>query len=292
VTGVASIAAIPTVNLRELARLARRGRHELQGYDPTIVRLLPAALQPPLMRYVVDSPTSIFAEAVRAIRLAVQHAVARQKGRAARGGEITMVTSAADGEGKTTLAANLAFSFATIGMRTILVEGDLRNPALTRSLCPGAPTGLVEVATGQTPLHQTILIDQSTRLSILPAPPANNLALLAEFVFSKRMSTILEELRQHYDMIILDAPPLIPLVDGRMLGEYADHIVLVARWDRTPQDLLVRAIEHLEYVRDRVVGTVLSQVDLRQAGLYDYHFGSPYYRYYGPTTRAKAEPAA
>ena len=292
VTGIRSIAAVPTVNLRELARMARRGRHELQGYDPKVVRLLPAALQPPLMRYVIDKPTSIFAEAVRAIRLAVQHAAARQKGRATRGGEITMVTSAADGEGKTTLAANLAFSFATIGVRTILVEGDLRSPALTRSLCPSAPTGLVEVATGQTPLHQTILVDQSTRLSILPAPSANDPSLLAEFVFSKRMSTILEELRQHYDVIVVDAPPLIPLVDGRMLGEYADHIILVARWGRTPQDLLVRAVEHLEYVQDRVIGTVLSQVDLRQAGLYDYHFGSAYYRYYDFTTRAKSEPAA
>jgi exopolysaccharide transport family protein len=293
VTGIPSIAAIPIVNLRELARLARRGRRELQGYDPKLARLLPAAMQPPLLRYAIDQPTSIFAEAVRAVRLAVQHA-AQQKRGAARGerGQITMVTSAVDGEGKTTLATNLAFSFAMMGVRTILVEGDLRSPALTRALCPRAPTGLVEVATDKTPLHQSILVDQSTSLSILPAPSPSNSGFLAEFVFSNGMSAILQELRRHYDMVIVDAPPLIPLVDGRMLGEYADHIILAARWDRTPQDLLSRAVDHLEYVQDRVIGTVLTQVDLRQAGLYDHYFGSSYYRYYDFTMRARSEPAA
>ena len=228
-TGIPSIAAVPMVDLRELARLAKRGRRELQRYGPKVTRLLPPALQPPLMRYAIEQPTSIFAEAIRAVRLAVQ--------RASRGnrGQITMVTSAVGGEGKTTLAANLAFSFATIGVRTILVESDLRHPELTRALCPRVQGGLIEVALGQVPLHQSILIDQSTSLSILPAPSPDNPALLAEFVFSDAMSAILGELRKYYDVVIVDAPPLMPLVDGRMLGEYADHIILAARWDRTPR---------------------------------------------------------
>lgn len=285
ITGIPSIAAIPVVGSRELAHLAKRGRRELQQYDPKVARLLPPALQPPLMRYAIERPTSIFAEAIRAVRLAIQH---RARGKR---GQITMVTSAVDSEGKTTLAANLAFSFATVGVRTILVEGDLRHPELTRSLCPRAPSGLVEVATGQTPLHQAILLDQSTNLSILPAPTSNNPALVAEFVFFDAMNVILDQLRQHYDMIIVDAPPLIPLVDGRMLGEYADQIILAARWDRTPQELLARAVEHLDYVRDRLIGTVLSQVDLRQAGLYDHYYRSDYFRPYDVTPRATPEAA-
>ena len=70
-----------------------------------------------------------------------------------------VVTSSIDGEGKTTLATNLALSLATIGVRTILVEGDLRNPELTRSLCPRAQVGLVDVAMGRAPLHQAILVE-------------------------------------------------------------------------------------------------------------------------------------
>lgn len=284
-TGLPSIAAIPLVSLRELAHLAKRGRRELQFYDPEQSRLLPPSLQPPLMRFVVERPTDIFAEAIRAIRLAVQ--------RAARGkrGQITMVSSAIGGEGKSTLAANLAFSFATIGVRTILVDGDLRHPELTRSLCPRAGGGIVEVATGQMPLNQAIVVDPDTSLSILPAPSPDNSALLAEFVFSDAMNAILNELRKHYDMIIVDAPPLVPLVDGRMLAEYADHIVLAARWDHTPFDLLAGAAEHLDYVRDRVIGTVLTQVDLHQAGLYGHYASSIYFKPYDFDAR-EAERAA
>lgn len=285
-TGVPSIAALPMVSLRELAHMAKSGRRELPHYSPTAPGLLPPALQPPLMRYVVERPTAMFAEAVRAVRLAVQ--------RSARGerGQITMVSSAVGGEGKSTLAANLAFSFATIGVRTILVDGDLRHPELTRSLCPRARGGLVEVATGQMPLHHAIVVDKDTNLSIFPAPSPDNPALLAEFVFSDAMSAILHELRKHYDMVIVDAPPLVPLVDGRMLAEYADHIVLAACWDRTPQDLLMNAVEHLDYVRDRIIGTVLTQVDLQQAGLYDHYSNSIYFRPYDFDARAEPERAA
>jgi Mrp family chromosome partitioning ATPase len=139
---------------------------------------------------------------------------------------------------------------------------------------------------GQTPLHQSILVDESTNLSLLPAPTPDNPALLAEFVFLDAMSAIFDDLRQHYEVIIVDAPPLVSLVDGRMLGEYADQIVLTARWDRTPQQLLALAVEHLSHVQDRLIGTVLSQVNLRQAGLYDYHYGSQYARSYYPEAAA------
>ena len=172
------------------------------------------------------------------------------------------------------------------------IDGDLRHPELTRSLCPRAPGGLVEVATGQMLLHQAIVVDQDTNLSIFPAPSPDNPALLAEFVFSDAMNAILNELRKYYDMVIVDAPPLVPLVDGRMLAEYADHIVLAACWDRTPQDLLTSAVEHLDYVRDRIIGTVLSQVDLHQAGLYDHYSNSIYFRPYDFTLQAEPERAA
>ena len=102
------------------------------------------------------------------------------------------------------------------------------------------------------------------------------------------MDAILNELRKSYDVIIVDAPPLVPLVDGRMLGEYADHIILAACWSRTPQDLLATAMDYLEHVRERVIGTVLTQVDLQQAGLYDHHSNSIYFRPYDFEARREA----
>ena len=284
-SGVQGLAAIPLVGLRELARLAKRGRKELGRYDPKTMRLFPPALQPPLMRYSVEEPTSFFAESIRAVRLAVQ--------RASRGGppQVVLVTSALDNEGKTTLAVNLAVSFAAIGIRTVLVEGDLRNPELTRSLSPHAGIGLIEVATGEAPLHHAILVDRSTGLSLLPCPPPRD-ALLTELLFSAGMNALFAELRRHYQVIVVDSPPLMPLVDGRVLAEHADHVLLAIAWDRTPQDIVTRAVELLSPVHDRILGAVLTQVDLQRMRHYDRYLGSAYKRYgYGLAAPAPQEAA-
>ncbi len=262
-TGLPGIASLPAIGVRELAMLARRGRSELAGYDPSSARLLPAGLQPPLMRYAVDQPTSAFAEAVRAIRLEIQRTTR------VRPLQVVMVTSAVDSEGKTTLAANLALSFAMTGVRTVLVDGDLRNPEITRSLCPRVPAGLVETTIGDVPLQKAILVEPSTRLAILPAPQPRNPAIITEFVPSDSMASILGQLRHHFEMIVIDAPPLIPLIDSRALAEHADGILLAVGWDRTPQDVLTRAVEILSPTLDRIIGTVLTRVDLNRLRFYD-----------------------
>jgi exopolysaccharide transport family protein len=281
VTGLPAIAAIPLVGVRELAHLAKRGKRELPRYDPARARLLPPPLQPPLLRYAVEEPTSLFTEGVRAVRLSIQQAARSNKSR------IVLVTSAVDGEGKSTLSANLAQSFAAIGIKTILVDGDFRNPELTRSLCPRAATGLLHVAVGEIPLHQAILLDQSTDLSILPAPPAQDLPQFTDFASSATVGAVLNELRMHYDVIVVDASPLIPLIDGRALAELADHVVLTMHWDHTQADLLRRAVDLLDHVRDRIVGTVMTQVDLRRVRLYERYPESAYVPY-GPAVRTSA----
>ena len=143
ITGVPTLAAVPMIGPRELAGRAIRGRQALNTYDPNAMGMLAPALRPPLMRYVLEEPTSLFAESVRAVRLAIQ--------RASRTAPVktVMVSSSVDGEGKTTLAVNLALSLASLGMRTVLVEGDLRNPEMSRSLCPRARIGAIEVATNR-----------------------------------------------------------------------------------------------------------------------------------------------
>jgi polysaccharide biosynthesis transport protein len=278
-SGLPGLAILPAVGIRELARLAKRGRDELQHYDPRGTRLLPAALQPPLMRYAIDQPTSLFAESVRAIRLSIQREARR------RPTQVIMVTSAIDNEGKTTLAANLALSFAAIGVRTALVDGDLRNGELTRSLCPRAQTGVVEAADGSAPLHQAIAIEPSTKLAILPAPPAADATMTTEFMLSDAMGVVLEEMRRCFDIVVVDAPPLLPLVDGRALAEQADCILLAVGWDRTPRDALVRAIELLAPVQDRILGTVLTRADLSRLRFYNDFDETPYAAAYAYSPR-------
>ena len=278
ITGVPTLAAVPMIGPRELAGRAIRGRQALSTYDPNAMGMLAPALRPPLMRYVLEEPTSLFAESVRAVRLAIQ--------RASRTAPVktVMVSSSVDGEGKTTLAVNLALSLASLGMRTVLVEGDLRNPEMSRSLCPRARIGAIEVATNRAGFDKALLVDRATGLAVLPSPSNQRTLANNEFVFSEAMSNILDRLRQHFDYVIINSPPLIPLVDARALAEIVDRVVLTIRWDSTPQDVVAQAFGTLALAYDRVLGTVLTRVDMQRLRFYDYYQSSYYlspYSYHG-----------
>jgi succinoglycan biosynthesis transport protein ExoP len=285
ISGVPSLAAVPLISAGELAGRARRGRSELDHYDPKTTRLLPAALQPPLMRYAIEAPGTFFAEAIRAVRLALQRTMRIQPVK------VVLVTSALDNEGKTTLAANLAQSFATLGIRTLLVDGDLRNPQLTRSLCPHADTGLLEVAIGRALPDQAILMDRSTGLSILPSTTVKDVDTITELMFSERIVDVLDHLRHRYEMIVIDSPPLVPLVDGRALAELADRIILALAWDQTPGEVLSHTMELLSPVRDRILGIVMTRVDLGRLRFYDYYRSSAYLKPYATAGLTAAEAA-
>jgi succinoglycan biosynthesis transport protein ExoP len=274
ISGVAGIATLPLIGLRELSHITKRGRHVLSEYRAHPSRMLPLALQPPLMRYIVEEPNSVFAEAIRAVRLSVQQAARTRRM------QVVMMTSAIDGEGKTTLAANLALSYAMMGVRTLLIEGDMRNPEMTRSLCPNATAGLSDVARGRASLQQAILVDKTTTLSVLPSPMSDDFEIMSDFAYSDGMNIIMSELRRHFEMIVIDAPPLVPLVESRALGELADGIVLAVGWDRTPQNLVAKAIDLLAPIKDRLLGAVLTRVDLQRLRGYDYYQSSAYIKPY------------
>jgi succinoglycan biosynthesis transport protein ExoP len=284
ISGMPALAAVPLISAGELAGRAKRGRNELGRYDPKTTKLLPPPLQPPLMRYAIDAPGTFFAEAIRAIRLALQRTMRAQPIK------VVLVTSALDSEGKTTLAANLAQSIATLGIRTLLIDGDLRNPQLTRALCPRADTGLLDVALGRVAPERAILVDRSTGLSILPSTAVMQADIITELMFSERIVDVLDHLRHRYELIIIDSPPLVPLVDGRALAELADRIVLALAWDQTPGEVLSHTINLLAPVHDRILGTVLTRVDLSRLRFYDYYRSSAYLKPYG-TAEFTAEAA-
>ena len=159
-----ALAAVPLIGARELARLARRGRDELDRYDPKTTKLLPAPLQPPLDALRDRRTRHVFrgSDPRRSPCAATDDAIAA-------GRRSCWSPPRSTARARRTLAINLAQSLAMLGIRTLLIDGDLRNPQVTRSLCPRAEAGLLEVAIGRTAPEDAILVDPSTGLSILPS---------------------------------------------------------------------------------------------------------------------------
>ncbi len=270
-TGIANIASVPLLSARQ--RKASKQSTTLDGE--------PGPAGAGIMRHIVHEPMSIFAEAIRTIRLEIQRASRSHRSK------IVMITSGVPNEGKSTIASNVALSFASIGLRTILVDTDMRNPNLTRALTPNAKGGLAEVATAKADLAAVIATDASTGLFFLPAA-ATGTVVGVELIGSEGVRRTLARLRESFDVVVIDPPPLLPLIDGRALAEQVDHIVLVVAWDRTPPDIVEQTMELLAPYGDRIVGSVLSQVDLHRMRYYDYYRSSAYLKNYAKYYNEKA----
>jgi Mrp family chromosome partitioning ATPase len=106
------------------------------------------------------------------------------------------------------------------------------------------------------------------------------------------MRNMLDHLRKHFDYVIIDSPPLVPLVDARALGEIADRVVLTIRWDSTPRDVVAQAVETLAPMQEHLLGTVLTRVDMHRLRDYDYYRSSSYvtpYSYLGQPRAGSVE---
>jgi polysaccharide biosynthesis transport protein len=226
-----------------------------------------------------DSPLSRFAEAIRGVKLAVDLGVPEKS-------KVIGITSAIPNEGKSTVSANLALLMAQVGARVLLVDGDLRNPSLTRSLAPVAKGGILEVVSGKSSLKDVIWTDPSTNLAFLPAAMPFRLANSNEIFSGDLTKQLFKELRQSYDYVIVDLSPLVPVIDVRATTKLVDAYVLVVEWGRTRIKLVEHALSEAENVYENLLGVVLNKANLDIVHRYDGHLGDYYNnkhfaRYYG-----------
>ncbi len=242
-----------------------------------------AALQE--MRIMVAEPTGTFAEAIRALRREVDVR------RAYDGPRIVQVATALPGEGGSVVASNLALHYALTGARVLLLDGDLRRANLTRELTPTRRHGLADaIANGFAP-ETLILRDASTGLNFLPAiGPAPTTLAAAEILSSRATAHTLQRLKTQFDLVVVDAPPLLPVIDGRVLADHADQIVFVMSWRRTPKQLARRALSSLGFNQSKLVGVVVNQVD--DDILADQHGGFPELRRAWPSQAPPRREAA
>jgi capsular exopolysaccharide synthesis family protein len=210
-------------------------------------------------------PRSLAAEQYRAIR---QQLAAFGRDRSIR---TMVVTSPLAGEGKTITAANLAIALGQdLGRRVCLVDGDLRSPQVQTLFRLSPRDGLADVLRRRTSLEAALVPTPVNDLWLLPAGhlPPNP----AELLGSPRMREVVSSLRDAFDLVVLDSPPVLPLPDPAILGGLADGVVMVVLAGRTPRRLIDRAL-------DRLHGTVLLGFVLNRTDEYRYDADYYYYDY-------------
>ncbi len=208
------------------------------------------------IRLVVAEPGSAYAEAIRGARREID---VRRTSSAAR---LVQVSSSLPGEGSATVASNLAHHYAMTGHRVLLIDGDLRRAALTRELAAGRASGLLEALASGQPAAGAILRDARTGLHFLPASgPLPSRLSSAELLASPGATQAFTTLKGLFDTIVIDTPPLLPVIDGRVIADYADQIVFVMNWRGTPKQIAKRALKGLGFNHRKVVGIVMNEVD-------------------------------
>jgi capsular exopolysaccharide synthesis family protein len=216
-----------------------------------------------------ESDFSGFHESVRTLRNSILLANFDRQYRS------LLVTSAAPGEGKTTTASNLASAHAEQGKPTLLIDGDLRRPSVHRNFNIPSVVGLSNVLMGEIGWRDTLVnIEGIPNLSVLPAGPPSRRA--ADLV-GVGLAQLLEEAAAEFDLVVLDAPPLLGFAEPLQMATAVDGVLVVARAGQTSRKAVASVLGTLNRLRAKVVGIVLNEVHKELSDSYYYY---DYYRSY------------
>jgi succinoglycan biosynthesis transport protein ExoP len=216
-------------------------------------------------------PQSQMSEAFRALRTSLLLSQAGQPP------QVILVTSALPHEGKTTAAVNLAVTFAQLGDRTLLVDGDLRKPGVSIALgmADGRHAGLSSYLAGVSSLDLVTSVHPSiSNLSVIPTGPIPPNP--ADLLSSHRLNEMVAELRNQFKFIVIDSPPIMAATDAVILSVAVDGVLLVVRSGETPKEAFVRTRDLLMGVKCHILGVVLNAVDSKS---HDYYYSYRYYPY-------------
>ena len=226
----------------------------------------------------VTAPLSLFSESVRRLRLTLDQQERKHpapKRQDSDEGAIIMVSSALPAEGKSTMALSLARAYALTGKRTLLIDCDLRKPSVNKHLNLEPNHDFIDYLRqdrSSATLTSLIMRDPLSNLTVLLGGRRSDIAT-DELVMSDKMGRILASARKHFDYVILDTPPVEPVVDGLYLARHADMIVFVIKWASTPQSSAKRAVAALKENKNPNAGivTLLNQQDrAKMSGNYSY----------------------
>jgi capsular exopolysaccharide synthesis family protein len=225
-------------------------------------------------RLVVQSPLSGPAEAFRSLSTSLQFSTETGVPKT------LLVTSAQSGEGKSTTSVCIASNFAQLGMRVLLIDGDLRRPSLHKILGLDNSVGLSNVLVGSADAEDVAIencLNGATVLPTGPLPPNP-----AELLAGPRMGSLLATARENFDIVIVDGPPVVGLADAPLIGNLVDAAIIVIGSAHTRKRVVRAAMKRLCFSRTRLVGAVMNRFDAKSAGhSYGYGYGDGHADYYG-----------
>jgi len=222
-----------------------------------------------ILQYLVTNQFSHFAEALRCIRFGLRRTDGDKTAK------VIQITSAVPGEGKSTLAATLALSSALSGARVVLIDCDFRRPMTTKFFHLTKTGGLSDLLSGRAEWDEIANIYSNSSLTVVPVGNCDQSSL--DLIGSPAMIEVLKFTSEHYDLVFLDSPPILPVSDAAIISSIAEKTILLVEWNKTDRDLVCQAIDSVHLNKGTVSGVVLNKVNLAAIRSYGYN----YRKYYG-----------
>jgi len=273
--GISLVIGIILALIVEYVESGFRTRSELESRTGlAVLGLVPlapksAVPKPPHMR-ALDEPNSTYGEAIRALRSALLQP---------RGGfrpKVIMVTSSVPGEGKTSTAVSIATTAARAQLKTILVECDVLRPSLYKALGCSIGPGLGDYLRGHARIEDVVRVDPVSGAHYITAgEPVPN---ASEFLDSDGLRLLVTGMREIYDLVVIDSPPVLAVSDTVVVQRLVDETVFLVRWKKTPRDIVFAALRQIAESGGTIAGLGLTQVDMRKHSIYE--FGKHADKYY------------
>jgi succinoglycan biosynthesis transport protein ExoP len=225
--------------------------------------------------YVLDWPYSRFAQTLRSIWAMIN--IAQRES----GAKVICVVSSNPGEGKTTVAINLAAHFSVhSATRVLLIDADFHRQSLTKRIAPDASVGFREALLEPTALAKFVVRKERLNLDALLCPASDPVLNAAELLGSVEMEQLVEVAREAYDLVVIEAPPMAAVVDYGMIARHCNGLLFVVEWGRTSQRLVLECLSDASTLLDRVLCVVLNKVNPSALRSIEYYKGDRFHLYY------------
>jgi succinoglycan biosynthesis transport protein ExoP len=230
--------------------------------------------------YALNAPFSRFAQTLRNIWASSKFA--QQK----PGAKVICVISSVPGEGKTTVATNLAAVARHSATRVLVIDADLHRRSLTGNIAPDAQVGLKEALVEPKALSKYVIKNERLNLDVLPCPVLDRIPNAAQLLGSTEMEQLVDIAREAYELVVIEAPPMTAVVDYKMIARHCDSFVVVVEWGKTSQRVVLECLDDASALLDRVVCIVLNKADPSALQSIEHYKGDRFRDYYSDQKRA------